>query len=392
MYASGMVEEFPEASMRNAWREYIHGYVPPHAFRQIRNFMLASTSEGRNCEDLEEGYKRGKAVRCRLSQDDVERALQLQQERAVSSNAQENPDVDPKVTQRVLQSANLAVQLSTLIQINPCQAVTPASNITKLQWTATDHASAAQKNAADAVHAQPSATCTATILNWQQRYTKWRADVFEDPTSLTPNAEQRRLLDLVHERRLVEFLVENDEAVPENSTCRDPLLRLIHGLPGSGKTQILLWLRSYFEEVWSWTLGTQFIFLAPLNSMASNIQGATVHSWGRVPFKDRRGLTINTTGHSASEEVPHMTVQCNAARFLFIDEIEATGADTLGAMEEKILHHTSLKAPWRYKDENFPRLFGGMNVCFFGDFWQLTPTGQISIMSDVTATKVLENA
>ena len=87
-----------------------------------------------------------------------------------------------------------------------------------------------------------------------------------------------------------------------------------------------------------------------------------------------------------------MTVQCNAARFLFIDEIEATGADTLGAMEEKILHHTSLKAPWRYKDKDFPRLFGGMNVCFFGDFWQLSPTGQISIMSDVTAPKVLENA
>ena len=87
-----------------------------------------------------------------------------------------------------------------------------------------------------------------------------------------------------------------------------------------------------------------------------------------------------------------MTTLCNAARFLFIDEIEATGADTLATMEENILFHTSYKSPWRYKDKDFPRPFGGMNVCFFGDFWQLTPTGQIAIMSDVTAPKVLESA
>ena len=225
--------------MRNAWKEYIHGFVPPHSFRQVRNFMLASISEGRNCEDLDEGLGRGKAVRCKLSHDDVEKALQLQQEKAITSNAQEDDANQQKVTHKVLQSANLAVHLSRLVQINPCQAVPPTSNITKLQWKAPANSSAAQKNTADAMHTQSSATCTATTLNWQKRYAKWRAEVFEDPTSLTPNAEQSVLLDLVHERRLVEFLVENDEAVPENSSCRDPLLRLIHGLPGSGKTQIL---------------------------------------------------------------------------------------------------------------------------------------------------------
>ena len=126
--------------------------------------------------------------------------------------------------------------------------------------------------------------------------------------------------------------------------------------------------------------------------MASNIQGATLHSWGKISFKDRRGVTMNTSGQSASEEVPGMSTKCNAARFLFIDEIEATGADTLGAVEHNMLNHTSLHAPWRYLVKNFPRIFGGMNVCFFCDFWQLAPTGQIAIMSDVTATKVLENA
>ena len=59
-------EERSEGSMRAAWKEYTQQLLP-HAFRQVRNFMLASMSEGRNCEDLEEGLIRGKPVRCRLN-------------------------------------------------------------------------------------------------------------------------------------------------------------------------------------------------------------------------------------------------------------------------------------------------------------------------------------
>ena len=59
-------EERSEGSMRAAWKEYTQQLLP-HAFRQVRNFMLASMSEGRNCEDLEEGFIRGKPVRCRLN-------------------------------------------------------------------------------------------------------------------------------------------------------------------------------------------------------------------------------------------------------------------------------------------------------------------------------------
>lgn len=88
-----------------------------------------------------------------------------------------------------------------------------------------------------------------------------------------------------------------------------------------------------------------------------------------------------------------MTTQCNAVRFLFIDEIEAAGAETIGSLEHNMLSHVSLRSPWRYKrDGKTVRPFGGVNVCFFGDFWQLAPTGQIAIMSDVESPKVFENA
>ena len=174
----------------------------------------------------------------------------------------------------------------------------------------------------------------------------------------------------------------------------EPLLRLVRGHPGSGKTEVLRWIRQYFEQVWSWTLGVQFAFTAPLNSMASNINGDTVHSWGQVGFKERRGATIAPHGGKGLEEVPTMGIRCNAVRFLFIDEIEATGADTIGILQEKVLLHVSTKSPFRYRDESKEdvRPFGWMNVCFLGDFWQLAPTGQVAIMSDVNAKKVRESA
>ena len=88
-----------------------------------------------------------------------------------------------------------------------------------------------------------------------------------------------------------------------------------------------------------------------------------------------------------------MTMQCNVVRFLFVGEMEATGAETLGALEHNVMVHISSKNPWRYKsDSKTVRPFGCVNVCLLGDFWQLAPTGQIAIMSDVTAPRVLENA
>ena len=87
-----------------------------------------------------------------------------------------------------------------------------------------------------------------------------------------------------------------------------------------------------------------------------------------------------------------MSIKANATRFLFIDEIEATGADTIGSLEHNVVGHMSSKNEFKYKPDKDWRPFGGMNVCFLGDFWQLNPTGQIALMSDVTSEKVRENA
>ena len=130
--------------------------------------------------------------------------------------------------------------------------------------------------------------------------------MFDNKTSMTPNPLQQQILDLVHERRIVEHVCENGEGVPSKTCCPEPLLRLIHGLPGSGKTQVLRWLQSYFEEVWSWTLGLEFVFTAPLNSMASSIQGSTIHS---NPPQKIPGIQNSSPGSQIQIELFKLLVQ-----------------------------------------------------------------------------------
>ena len=135
--------------------------------------------------------------------------------------------------------------------------------------------------------------------------------------------------------------------------------------------------------------------------MANNIGGSTVHSWGRIGFKDRRGVNI-APRTADDEETPTMTIKCGKLRFLFIDEIEATGADIIGALEGHVTFHISSQSPFKYswemndegalKKSHLPRCFGGVNVIFLGDFWQLNPTGQIALMSNPYNDKVLANA
>ena len=186
----------------------------------------------------------------------------------------------------------------------------------------------------------------------------------------------------------------HDRCVEEHSGDSQPLLRLVHGLPGSGKSKLLEWISSYFEHVWQYTHSREFMFLAPLNSMASNIGGATLHSWGQVAWKDKRGNFMIPANRSQIEEIPALGTKCGALRFLFIDEVEAVGAELLGQLEHNVRAHISSQNSFKYadKEQRYPRFFGGVNVVLLGDFWQLRPPGQIAIMSDPTSRKVAESA
>ena len=217
-----------------------------------------------------------------------------------------------------------------------------------------------------------------------------------DTTTPVPTQQQRRILEEVHQRCKYEYFLEQE--LPLTSDLQGlssvPLYRLIHGLPGSGKSRVLLWIRNYFEDVWQWTHEDEFVFLAPQNGMADNIGGNTLHSHCAMSFKDRRGRTINSKDRDRNWSA--LLTKMSLLRFIFVDEVEATGADLLGRIEEECRRNSRRPDRFRFPDTGnkavfpLPRAFGGVNVFLIGDWWQLNPTGGIALMSNPFAKTALE--
>jgi hypothetical protein len=196
----------------------------------------------------------------------------------------------------------------------------------------------------------------------EHNYRAWVKSIHEN-SEMQPYDKQWEVLNTVHEACLADARCEaKGECFPE------ALLRLIHGLPGSGKSKLLKWLRTYFEDVLKWTAEVHFVFLAPLNSMAANIDGATVHSWGNVAFVDRRGVEIKSRA-SEPESMAVRAAKNSKLRFVVIDECEAAGIKLLGELVESIK-----------EGKRNPFGYGGVHFLFSGDFWQLPPVGEKAIM------------
>ena len=90
------------------------------------------------------------------------------------------------------------------------------------------------------------------------------------------------------------------------------------------------------------------IFLAPLNSMASNIGGFTFHGWGEVPFKVARGAVSCSRSRVENDLRSSMLGQCGALRVICIDEAGATGAETAGKLEGNVAKHISAQDYYIY--------------------------------------------
>ena len=64
-----------------------------------------------------------------------------------------------------------------------------------------------------------------------------------------PNEQQKRILERVIERCLQECVDEANDV----DFRSEPLRFLLHGVPGAGKSEVLYWLRDFFENVCLWT-------------------------------------------------------------------------------------------------------------------------------------------
>ena len=73
-----------------------------------------------------------------------------------------------------------------------------------------------------------------------------------------------------------------------------------------------------------------------MNTMADNIGGSTIHSFGRIPFKDKRGAIIQSGSSSEVGGSIFTGEEYHELRFLLLDEIEAVGVTLFGRLEESL--------------------------------------------------------
>ena len=369
--------------------------------------MLACVAEGRTHDDeQEEAHRRGTTLTCDLTKHDIAEIMaghrrqdaehdptrsahEGQETESIVPRSAQEEDAEPNaaaanVAKRMAATTALAIRLAE--HSVQKEAATSRRHDTLIQYCKTK---APPTQTADDIQMDDCSGAGVGLEthNWREAYAEWRAKTYDADlnSGIVPNTKQMRILETIHERCVLEECQEDGQA-------GEPLLRLVHGLPGSGKSQILLWLRSYFQDVWHWVEGREFVFIAPLNSMACNIGGSTVHSWGRIAFKDRRGVRIVPQESKDEEECTSMSRKCGCLRFLFIDEVEATGAEIVGQLEHNVRFHIPRQNKFRCDRRNLPRPFGGVNTFFLGDWWQLRPTGQVAIMSNPFSQKAQESA
>ena len=134
------------------------------------------------------------------------------------------------------------------------------------------------------------------------------------------------------------------------------------------------WLRSYFERVWGWESGKEFVFLAPMNTMAARIDGSTIHSWGEIQWeRDGPQGGFKLGGRRGQKgDMSSMAAKLQWCRFVLIDEIEAVGAEIIGQLQEHVAEATRTQwYKYRKGDRVRARPFGGLNSITSGDWWQL---------------------
>lgn len=129
------------------------------------------------------------------------------------------------------------------------------------------------------------------------------------------------------------------------------------GEPGSGKTHTvnayIAWLRAR---------GIEPAITASTGIAATHVGGMTVHAWSGIGVAER--MTPELLDTIASKE--HVVKRLQKAQVLIIDEVSMLSGNVLSMVDEVL-------RTVRHEPE---RAFGGLQVVFVGDFFQLPPVSR----------------
>lgn len=174
-------------------------------------------------------------------------------------------------------------------------------------------------------------------------------------------------------RRVMQEERETRQGLAQTS---NPLLHLMHGRPGVGKSFVLKKIRECFEQVMGWGIGLEFSYAALQAVMAVSIGGETLqHVAGINPFTCL-GSTTKEHQRMSAETLAKRLLQL---RWLITDEISMVSANLLAQVDMKLRDAIREQGTQKLFPDGKVRLFGGLNVLFSGEFCQLDPPDGIAI-------------
>lgn len=147
---------------------------------------------------------------------------------------------------------------------------------------------------------------------------------------------------------------------------------MIHGLPGAGKSRLIKWLRSFFEDALGWQHEVEFVCLASQNTMAALIHGCTLHSWADIPVSKKRRQLKKQLAFTRPDLNP-MFDKTKFLRWILVDEGSTAGAEILAAMDDTLRQCICREGTYGRRKDCSKRRYGGVNFLEFVDWWQLPP-------------------
>ena len=156
----------------------------------------------------------------------------------------------------------------------------------------------------------------------------WLDNLMSRPPDERPNAKQYDILKHIAARVAQEW--EEERAGLIGSSTQDPLFEVVHGLPGTGKSRVIGWVRELFKEALGWTNNNQFVCLAFQNKMAGEVDGSTIHHWAEIPINADDGR------QKKSRDIGVVFLRCQNLRWIIVDEISMVSAELLAQLERHV--------------------------------------------------------
>lgn len=186
------------------------------------------------------------------------------------------------------------------------------------------------------------------------------------------NSQQR----LVLQKHVDRAAQEAREERTAKKSKSPPLMLLVHGGPGTGKSAVIFALKKFYVDVMKFEIGHELLIGSLQASVAAMLGGETLHHIAGINPYHSQG-----SGSDMSQEVKQKEVSRRLAfaRHLVIDEVFMLSAGFFAEAEAHIRAKVPQNSFFREAEDGSVRGWGGLNVTMFGDVRQIDPPEGIAL-------------